>query len=217
MAQPCKRCIIWSNLEWLNEHSLDARIDGLQTLEYEYNYKCLLCQAIKIAVSIQRPQYEMLRVASTACIVIKDRGPYFLVTDGVSKHAFCKQVLTNSGPKTIAIRLIWKLDIFVLPEDWKDRRALGEKTDAILLLVHHFATITPQLCLRYSRALPFGNLVSVDNWEVPYFKVSLIKKWVQSCQEGVHGLPCADYRHQVICELHPATAKIESSNASSFL
>lgn len=49
----------------------------------------------------------------------------------------------------------------------------------------------PQFCLRYVRSGGIPKLAAIEPWEIPLFDISLLKKWVDGCQQS-HGSMCAN-------------------------
>ena len=175
----CKDCQSWSDI---NFYTIFWDYISSQTYvaldQVLANKTCLICKAAGIAV--------LSRLGSTAAssasrVEVYNGGPYFLDYDvGTSEEAVAHRVDTTN-PSESVVRLLMQLQVRVYPEALTTPIAPDDEPKEF--------KITPQLCLRYSRSNNQSYLKSVEPWELPYFNLSLPKKWLAGCTK-VHGVEC---------------------------
>jgi hypothetical protein len=198
----CERCQAWDDV--LNFEPLKG--DNLRLVELSSNKDCLICSAIAAAVDARREESDSMRTWPASRIVVRNDGPYFL--DAGHFDPDNPYRIDLSDPNQAAIRLLMKLAISFLDEakstDSIESTAESDNFEPTNEVYYTYGIgsiddskqvassfdMTPQFCLRYSTGdHDSPHLSSIEPWEVPLFDISLVRTWLQGC-EDVHGSNC---------------------------
>ncbi|KAI1099709.1 HET-domain-containing protein [Jackrogersella minutella] len=164
------------------------------------NHHCAICNSILDAFNERGQLHTLLRSWPTRRIFIYLTGPFYLDREFDHNGTVLPRRPDISNPDYIVINMFLNIEVKALPYSGPEGD-IGEPsftnrvgqvdvaTDQVLNAPIQF-TITPQFKMKYSNEnTPVP--CSIEEWEVPFSKIELIKGWLKHCSE-IHGKQCSD-------------------------
>lgn len=170
----CDHCQLWDDLRRFEpSQGTDISLEEILIRKH-----CIICDAVaKAVITIKESKSVAIRNWPSSRVLVRNQGPFFL-DSGAFEEGIPAHRVDVSDPTVNLVRLLISLELRFQSDGGQDSSDQAEKEPL---------KFTPQFCLRYSVGQD-PRLRSIKPWEVPYFNVSLPKKWIGGCEEVHRGL-----------------------------
>ncbi|KAI1311985.1 heterokaryon incompatibility protein-domain-containing protein [Xylaria venustula] len=199
----CQACRAWGHIgiHSLDEpcHTQDKNHTGRQFATVEQLAQapqCVMCASVLAAYNARAQLMPDIQSRLAAEICIEIAGPFYLDSGGsgfYSPDDRSPRLADRSDPNQIVVRSFLRLTVKSLPEaktrHESDAR-LSKQTDWDGEFYKHptLFVITPQFKFIYSSD-GTGLLTSIEEWDVPFFDVQLLRGWMRRCEDN-HAVKC---------------------------
>ncbi|KAI1338760.1 HET-domain-containing protein [Xylariaceae sp. FL0016] len=194
----CEQCRVWDDI---TNHRIDypGVPSGERTTttgynitvdQLERNRHCAVCAFVLEAFQLSSHELPSTNSWPAKRLLINVQGPFYLDLGFSSRQPDLKD------PRYISIKTLLRLNVEAiaekretndedetLPTDWSLSGPFSRPSDSEKLY-----EITPQLKMVYEAGAK-PKLCKLEPWNVPYFDTSILRSWVQCCEQ-VHGVSC---------------------------
>ena len=174
----CNDCQLWDDLQRFEpSQGADISLEKMMTRK-----GCIVCDVLMKVVTTRLKESPIPehRTWPSSRISVRNQGPFYL-DSGAYEEGIPAHRIDLSDPTAKIVRLLISLEVRLLFEVGQNPQSQAEPEKIEL---------TPQFSLRYSMGED-SRLETIKPWDIPYFDVSLLKKWVKGCEEVHTGL-CDD-------------------------
>ncbi|KAI1390054.1 heterokaryon incompatibility protein-domain-containing protein [Hypoxylon trugodes] len=205
----CPRCRIWG---YISIHNMDEpksrpESDRFTTMrqyasieQLAKEHQCAMCVSILASYRAWIPYLPNASSWPTSRIVLEISGPFYLDPGLDPSAKLLPRRGDRSNPDHIVVRMFLRLEVKGLPppkteagnetsEQFFVTTPSGNDPTDEFRMPPTWLVATPRFKMTYSNDEAKA-LVGVEEWDVPFFDVNLLKSWLKRC-EDCHGSLCA--------------------------